>query len=498
MFPHTMSRLDPSANAPDPPPASDLTCILEQHIAAGFSHELALDLVLNELVVRAADATQASAAALALTHGDEMVYRAATGVPTRDLGVPFDTQDGLGAACLRTRAPQLSTDTNSDPRVDAAVFHNLGVRSMLIVPVFDERSRTAGAEPPLAGVLEILSPLPNAFNQSTQTLLQEYARECTRIRQAAAQLSNAQPAAESSWADAELPTPGAGLPASGADLSPPHLSRDSPPSASPRVPLTYEGWTLAFAVLVFLAAVAVSLMIATRTGWLRAPQTASSIQPAAISTGSATLAAAPSSPAARRSTIPRQTKAATNPPSKPATHEPARKPATNKPASSADELVVYDKGKIVFRLAPAPASSAVSAEGSASIPAASSAQSASGHSTAKSQGPSPVVPAAETTRTPSPRAVWLAPPQAERRLLTRVEPQYPADALAAHRSGVVVLEVHVAENGTVSVVHTLSGDPILAIAAAEAVRHWRYQPYSVLGRPAEFQTDVTLKFSLPN
>jgi outer membrane biosynthesis protein TonB len=44
----------------------------------------------------------------------------------------------------------------------------------------------------------------------------------------------------------------------------------------------------------------------------------------------------------------------------------------------------------------------------------------------------------------------------------------------------------------------LSGDPILAGAATEAVRNWRYQPYRQHDRPAQFQTDVTLSFSLPN
>jgi protein TonB len=98
----------------------------------------------------------------------------------------------------------------------------------------------------------------------------------------------------------------------------------------------------------------------------------------------------------------------------------------------------------------------------------------------------------------SPNAVWLAPDEAESRLLNRVEPQYPADAIAAHRSGEVTLEVHVAEDGSVSSVQTLSGDPLLATAAAQAVRNWHYQPYRSHEQPSPFQTDVTLTFSLPN
>jgi len=88
--------------------------------------------------------------------------------------------------------------------------------------------------------------------------------------------------------------------------------------------------------------------------------------------------------------------------------------------------------------------------------------------------------------------------QAETRLLSRTEPQYPPEALATHRAGNVVLEVQVAEDGSVSSIRPLSGDPALAAAALEAVRNWRYQPYRQHDHPAQFQTDVTLSFTLPN
>jgi protein TonB len=94
--------------------------------------------------------------------------------------------------------------------------------------------------------------------------------------------------------------------------------------------------------------------------------------------------------------------------------------------------------------------------------------------------------------------VWLAADLAASRLVHRVEPNYPAEALSAHRSGDVVLEVLVNRDGTVASMRSLRGDPLLATAASDAVRNWRYEPYRVRGQPAEFQTDVTLKFSLPD
>jgi periplasmic protein TonB len=103
-----------------------------------------------------------------------------------------------------------------------------------------------------------------------------------------------------------------------------------------------------------------------------------------------------------------------------------------------------------------------------------------------------IVPA----KTAPPQSVWLSPAQA--RILSRTEPLYPPEALADHRAGNVVLEVQVAEDGSVSNIRTISGDPLLAAAAAEAVRKWRYQPYRQHDHPSPFQTDVTLSFALPN
>jgi outer membrane biosynthesis protein TonB len=38
------------------------------------------------------------------------------------------------------------------------------------------------------------------------------------------------------------------------------------------------------------------------------------------------------------------------------------------------------------------------------------------------------------------------------------------------------------------------GDPVLAKAALEAVRQWRYKPYYLDGEPVEIQTQITVNF----
>jgi protein TonB len=83
------------------------------------------------------------------------------------------------------------------------------------------------------------------------------------------------------------------------------------------------------------------------------------------------------------------------------------------------------------------------------------------------------------------------------RLIHRVDPQYPPDASARHIQGLVALDIQIGADGAVHNIAVVEGDPVLAGAAVQAVRQWRYQPYSVDGRPVEMQTRITIRFTLP-
>jgi TonB family protein len=481
MFPQPMSRPEfrPDESRPD------LARLLEENLLAGFPLDLALDLVFNELVVRAAEATHASAAALALARGDEMVCRAATGHLAPDLGIPLNTRDGLSGACLQTRQPQLSVDTEFDPRVDPAISRRLGIRSILIVPVFDMNNAL------FTGVLEVFSTSPAAFSNTDQKLLEGFAEECARIRQAAIELSQRRPAATTASPElipAELIASKFIAP----EFTPPEFVAASllPARRSP-----YEAWTLVLGSLAILATIAVSFLIGSRVGWLRsAASHAQATNPIPSETSilrarakSCVGTAAPGCPAEQSSAAPAA-----------ALSGKASGKAATRTSPAADELVVYEKGKVIFRTKPAPAKRQAKADStrqdSDSVVEASS---TSRIATTKLATTKTATTKTATTIAPA-QSVWLSPAHAETRLLRRTEPQYPPAALVSHRAGNVVLEVQVAEDGSVSSIRTLSGDPLLAAAATEAVRNWRYQPYRQHDQPAQFQTDVTLSFSFPN
>jgi TonB family protein len=79
-------------------------------------------------------------------------------------------------------------------------------------------------------------------------------------------------------------------------------------------------------------------------------------------------------------------------------------------------------------------------------------------------------------------------------LIKRVQPQYPQAALAMHAQGAVQIEATIGKEGNVTNVKVLSGEAILARAAVEAVRQWRYKPYYLDGTPVEIQTQITINF----
>ena len=83
------------------------------------------------------------------------------------------------------------------------------------------------------------------------------------------------------------------------------------------------------------------------------------------------------------------------------------------------------------------------------------------------------------------------------RLIRKINPIYPPAALEAQIQGSVVLQVIVDTNGAVHDVRFVSGPTILGPAAIDAVEHWRYQPAHLNEQPLEWETLVTLKFSLP-
>jgi TonB family protein len=81
-------------------------------------------------------------------------------------------------------------------------------------------------------------------------------------------------------------------------------------------------------------------------------------------------------------------------------------------------------------------------------------------------------------------------------LVNKVQPVYPSEARAAGIQGNVVLKVEITQAGDVEDVELVSGDPILASAAIDAVKQWKYKPYLLNGNPVNVETQVIVNFAL--
>jgi len=82
----------------------------------------------------------------------------------------------------------------------------------------------------------------------------------------------------------------------------------------------------------------------------------------------------------------------------------------------------------------------------------------------------------------------------ERLLIRKVDPVYPEAARRGNVQGAVVLDAVIAADGSVVHLHRLSGPEVLASAAMDAVRWWRFRPYRVQGEPAPVETSLAIEF----
>jgi TonB family protein len=449
-------------------------------IPAELSGELALDIVLNEVVEQAWLTTGATGSAIALVRDGEMVCRASGGVNAPELGTRLDTNSGLSGACVRTRQIQCCDDAFTDPGADKEASRQLGMRSVVVLPLLLDGE--------LIGIFEIFSPRAFAFgDRDLQTLgaLAQRVLRNTKARQSslvsialtAPSFVSATPEEDASVRSATEKTEGKEEPRE-TGAAPPDLASASiydspiPPDAGATggevEPERRFDWvTSVMGGIVVAVALLMTLVFAVRVGWLK---TSGQRRPPRLA-GTMSSSVKPATSGAR------QEKASANVPTpgNPQKQNTAAPTALHAESGRAAEggLRVYENGKEIFRMPPSgvemPTDQARATEKDANADA-----------TLKSAG-----------------ILELAPGAAEGSVVRRVEPQYPEQALAQRVQGPVVLDVHIGPQGEVTELKVVSGDALLVDAAVAAVRQWRFKPRAVNGRAVDLQTQITLKFTLP-
>jgi len=455
-----------SMDAEDHLPLAELATALAANGGGALSAELALDLVLNEIVEHARLATGATGAAIALTRDNEIVCRATTGNNAPGLGVRLEANSGLSGACVKSKKWQRCDDTETDPRVNAEVCRGLGIRSILVFPVIREDE--------LLGVFEIFSPRPKAFSDREFQTLEGLSRNS---------VTNVDRVADALAAPAPLPPPSASStepPATAGELETVDqlevypASVDSEPvklvhTDVPAAVAEYPAETVApsriqprdrWMGFLTLTVIALALFLGWMMGYVRRAR-------APVGAKASVSASGVTAKSNSRPGINSSSNAASSNPDHSTVPSPATAPITAQKSGTqasastvppVGSLVVYDNGKVIFQSPPQTSSQ---------------------------------------TKGAARRPVKVPSQLADEYLLQRVEPEYPEAARQQHIQGPVVLEALVGKDGTVEKLSTISGDSQLSAAATDAVRQWRFKPFFKNGSPEEFRTQITVSFRLP-
>jgi len=103
--------------------------------------------------------------------------------------------------------------------------------------------------------------------------------------------------------------------------------------------------------------------------------------------------------------------------------------------------------------------------------------------------------APDTSQTAIAPKVTLSPNISER-VAHSVDPNYPLLAKQMKVQGAVVLQALIDKGGHIQNLRVVSGPAILAAAAQEAVKQWRFKPYYLNGEPVETEARVSVNFTI--
>jgi len=227
-----------------------VTAIQREVEALGSDLAAALQLIAS----RAQSLVRASGAAIALSGDDAdfMDCRASSGSDAPPVGARLHVGSGFSGECVRTRRLLRCDDSEVDPRVDRESCRDLGIRSILAVPVHVADKSI--------GLLEAFSPQPSAFAEKDSRVMQRLA---DTVLAAVNRASHAESLPVSS-ADASksdfAPSPGSVLFASASELETKLKQSDDADSSGISLPRSHLVLLMCFAAT-----------IAAALGYLTAP-----------------------------------------------------------------------------------------------------------------------------------------------------------------------------------------------------------------------------------
>ena len=418
------------------------------------------DNILGAIAVAAHSLTGATGAAVAMPRDGVVVCVGRSGETAPELGVRLNVDSGISGECLRTGVIMRCDDASRDFHVDAEVCRQLGLQSIAAVPLRGQFGRV--------GVLEAFSTESFAFTEDKMEVLGRLAglAEAAWARGMVAEVPQdeaesmamvALTATVEAPAEQALPDP-ASVPL--AEV------RKLLASAQPQESRFPRKWSYTILAAAALLAV-VLLSVYGWKAWYRSSVASTAGRPAATvptvsaEGGNAAVGAAPTSRGGKTLRAPKAADGENR-------HRAVRRalrPA--RPANRGMKSGSVAAGEEIPQLAASNADPADLGKALATAPAL----------------PQLGVPISQGITGGV--------------LMHKVQPVYPPEARRMHVQGSVVIDATVTAQGQVDELKLVSGDPLLAQAAMEAVRRWRYTPYSLNGQPIAKETRITISFIAP-
>ena len=437
--------------------AADFLTVLREALA---DESRSAEAIFRALADAACVLTAAGGTALALSTNGTIVCRARSGEMAPPLGSALNIDSGISGECIRTSRLLRCDDAEADARVEPEVCRLLGIRSIVVVPVRGPKQ--------VIGILEAFSAETYAFGDERIHILESLAA-----------------IAEAAYARQFNVTDSAVIAAA---FEPRRISPAAAPAVLPTAiddqPVKHRRhyWILSGAMAMLLIASAV----VWRT-WH---------EPAAENSSTAAIA--------RAGTVSGETSRAVESkglPSKPSasvTNHPPDRSHTKELLQNAAKVEAADDAGVARPASNSPATitSPVTSRGPTRP---------SGDSGAAVDPPTVVLASANNNDAKLADLASTAPPLpamdlrvsqgvVEAKIVSKVDPIYPRDALSEKISGTVTIEATISERGTVDEAKVLRGEPALAAAALNAVRQWRYSPCLLDNKPVAVQKTITVIF----
>jgi TonB family protein len=476
---------DESKTLPGKTPSSDDYLLIDRLREDAAAGRMDLSSILSEATHAARFFTDATGAALALWSQGVVICRARSGDTAPPLGAKVDVDSGVSGECLRSGRSQRCNDTLTDSRVDPEVCQEMGIRSLAAVPLRGPQG--------VIGILEVFSDRASAFSDAHISLLNKLAKIAVMGRSKSPTPMSASQVKETIPEPEAIRTP---------ERSKVRELRDwilrDPLSFLPARMRGEEGQPLR------LIAAAVLLLVLGFFGWMfnhfrSGNRTSQNVHAATKDTvASAMAAVVPGDSGRGAPSIPADTEKTTITVGK---GKPSSDVLARDLVQRASNSVVTQRGaparsaqSEATRHAPATSVPAQVTEANLDVPAPDPSE-----AMAQMQGGAPPVP--QSVANPQPIFPFVALPVSRGvtggRLTRKVEPNYPTEAKRQRIEGAVSLDALVGEDGNVREVQVNSGPPQLAKAAADAVKHWRYEPFELNGKPVAIHNQITIQFKLP-